>query len=194
MSISLPADFVGFGLLNRIYEWPHAHLVVGIRLHQVDDVKSVNFVFAGVLYAEVVPLRVACRSVIALQVQIVFVVGNLDRSAQVAAFEAALKDQCVIRDRCLFEFVVRLQVFVVSVEPRAFFIRCGVGFLADGSDVGAVCMRLLQTIRQVVRVKVIFLLVRLVDGALPGLADGRKFNQFAFVDVKVVDGAIVMRR
>ena len=69
--------------------------------------------------------------------------------------------------------MVGLQVLVVSVEPRAFFIRHWIALFAHGFDIGAVSVRLLQAVWEIVRVKVIFLLVRLVDGTFTGLVHWR---------------------
>ena len=107
-SVALPSDFVLLSLLDRVDQWLHAHVVVGVRLHEVDDVEAVHFIFLCVLHSEVVPLRVALGSVVVLQVEVILGVADLDSLAQVPAFEATLKDECVISlSAAIFELVKR---------------------------------------------------------------------------------------
>ena len=108
-SVALPANFVLFCFLYRVDQWLHAHVVVGVGLHEVHDIETVLFVFLRVKHSEVVPLRVARGAVVVLQVEVILGVADFDCLAQVAAFKATLKDECIISlSAAVFELVIRL--------------------------------------------------------------------------------------
>ena len=81
------------GLLHRVNQWFHTHVVVRIRLHQVDNIEAINSIFACVLHPEVVPLGIAASAIVVLQVQIILCVRNLDCLAQITTLKARFKDQ-----------------------------------------------------------------------------------------------------
>lgn len=58
-------------------------VIQGIRLHQVNDIESILLACSCVGDFEVVPLCVASCVVVWLEYQIIFVLVNLDGSAQV---------------------------------------------------------------------------------------------------------------
>lgn len=144
------------------------------------------------MHSEVVPLGVHESSVVVLEVQIVFVIVDFYGLAEVAAFKSALKDKCVIRVPALFELVIRLQIFVVSVQSWPLFFG-GRPLLAKRSYVSAVCVRLLEAVWQVVWIEVVTLLVGLVYGSFSRLVNRRQLNKLALVNVKVVDGPVILR-
>lgn len=70
-----------------IDEGTHAMVIETVRLHQVNDVKTVQFASFCICEPEVVPLRITTSVVIRLQNQIVFILVDLDRSSKISAFE-----------------------------------------------------------------------------------------------------------
>ena len=75
-SVTLPPNPRFLSLLDRVDEWLHSMIVIGVRLHQVYDVEPVGGVFARVLHSEEVPLSVAVRPIVILQEEIVFGVAD----------------------------------------------------------------------------------------------------------------------
>ena len=63
-------------------------VVKGVRLDEIDDVKPVKFASPCISKPEIIPLGVSTRVVIWFQDQVIFVIVDLDCSAQVAAFES----------------------------------------------------------------------------------------------------------
>lgn len=94
-------------------------VVVGVRLHQVYDIESVDLVFPCVLDPKEVPLSEPVRAIVVLKKQVVFKVVDLHGLAQVRAFKSTLKHKSLVLSNGLLEFVVGLEVFIVSVEARA---------------------------------------------------------------------------
>mmetsp|Transcript_11932 Transcript_11932/g.20170 ORF Transcript_11932/g.20170 Transcript_11932/m.20170 type:complete len:212 (+) Transcript_11932:949-1584(+) len=86
----LPLGSVG------VHQGPHAVIVEGVGLDQVDDVEAVVLARLHVGHAEVVPLGVPSRVVVGLENQIVLVLIDLDCSPQVPAFKSRLEDQSVV--------------------------------------------------------------------------------------------------
>ena len=119
-------------------------VVVGIRLHEVDQVETVYFVFASVLNPKVVPLRVSVCPVVILQEQVIFKVINFHCLAQICTFEATLEYQSLVAIWDVFELVVGLQVLVISVQSRTFFVtHAPLCFLTHWHLLGTVVLRLL---------------------------------------------------
>lgn len=95
-AVALPAYTTFFCLLDTINEWLHALIVVRVRLHEVDDVEAVLPVFSSVLNTEEIPLRVAVRTVVVFEIQVIFGIRYLDGLAQVTTLETTLEYQRLI--------------------------------------------------------------------------------------------------
>lgn len=94
MACAVPAYIFRIGFLLAIYQGLHAVVVDAVRLDQVDDVKLVDLIFAGVRDAEVEPLTQLLRSpMVKLQVEVVLKLAHLSGSVQVATLEPRLKKQ-----------------------------------------------------------------------------------------------------
>ena len=70
-AISLPADSIFFSFLDRVDQRLHALVIVRVGFHQIDNVESVNLIFACVLDSEEVPLGKAIGAIIVFKKQIV---------------------------------------------------------------------------------------------------------------------------
>jgi hypothetical protein len=66
-------------------------IVVGIWLHEVDDIKAVDFVLPCIFYLKIVPLGEAICAIVILEVQIVFRVTDFDSFPQVSALKSTLE-------------------------------------------------------------------------------------------------------
>ena len=90
---------------------------VAVWLHQIHDVDAVFDILTRVLHSEEVPLGVAVRPVIVLEVQVVLSVRDLYHPAQITRLETRLKHERVVCG--LLQFVIRRQIVVVPVDAGA---------------------------------------------------------------------------
>lgn len=129
--------------------------------------ESVSLVFSCVLDSEEVPLAEALGSVVILEVALILVGANFHGFSQISTLKSGLKLECLIDWQTyngsfsvgcalrwllnlrVVDSVVRLQLFIVPIEPRASSsapllggYRCASGF----SNL-AVLVRLLQAVR-----------------------------------------------
>ena len=71
-------------------------VVVGVRLHEVDDIEAVNFIFPRVLHSEEVPLSEAICAIVVLQIQVILTVADFDCFAKVCTLKATFEDQSLV--------------------------------------------------------------------------------------------------
>ena len=71
-------------------------IVKGVWFHEIDDVETILLSSTRVSNAEVVPLGVASCVVIRLENQIVFILIDLNCTAQITTFEARFKKECIV--------------------------------------------------------------------------------------------------
>lgn len=114
----MPPYAMQLSLSFRINQRLHANAVQRIRLHEVRQVERVLDIFPCVLNAEIVPLSVRLAVKVRLHRQIVCMPPYLDSTLQVAALEAALKNQGVIRVSMVRhgQLEVRLEIVIELVR------------------------------------------------------------------------------
>lgn len=83
-------------LLLGVEQGLHALVVGALRFDQIYNIEFVGRELLHVLDSEIEPLSEGCGHVIVFEDQVVFVVSDLDGSAQVARLESALEDESVI--------------------------------------------------------------------------------------------------
>ena len=75
----------------RVYKWSHTMVEKGIWLHQIDNIEFVRLACFCIAHSEVIPLRIASCVIIRLKDQVIFILVNLDSSAQISTFKPGFK-------------------------------------------------------------------------------------------------------
>jgi len=104
-------------------------VVKTVRLHQVDNIEPVRLTCLCVADSEVVPLGVPPGVVVGLQDYVVFEFVHLDRSSQVAGFEPAFENQCVVVS--ILRYIER--AYLAFYRLRRSRVRTGVNAVVNHS-------------------------------------------------------------
>ena len=110
-------------LLLGVEQRLHALVVGALGFDQIYNIEFVGGELLHVLNSEIEPLSEGCGHVIVLEDQVVFVVSDLDGSAQVARLESALEDESVIV--VILLGVEWAQLGVVTIDLRHFLVEVG---------------------------------------------------------------------